>query len=71
MNTFWLIVKAVFVIIPYVIQLIQEGKIREGTIDELEDALTARQKARLDAARAAKEGDPIDESIDPNNRATR
>lgn len=65
----WLILKALFTIIPVILQMIQEGRIREGTMAEFEAGMAANWEKRLAAAKAAGEGELPNEDNDPNNRA--
>lgn len=66
--TLWLIVKAVLAVLPMIVQMIQTGKIKQATEDELLKALASRLNERIDAAQKAKEGELPDEANDPLNR---
>lgn len=73
MADWWLIIKAVLAILPWIISNIQEGRIREATLDELTELLAKRWLGRVEAASAAGAnantgGVSFD---DPNDRAGR
>jgi hypothetical protein len=57
--TFWLLIKALITVTPWLLQAIQEGKIRASSQEELENAIMAKINKRVDAARAAKLDDSL------------
>lgn len=65
--TLWLIVRAVLSVLPLIVQMVQTGKIKQATEDELLKALSARLNDRIEAAKKATEKLP-DEASDPDNR---
>lgn len=69
MSTFWLIIKALAVILPAIINAIRDGRIRTAAQDEVLTALTRKIEDRLNAAKAVKQENLPDESLDPNNRS--
>lgn len=70
MNTslIWLVIKALFAILPAVVSAVRDGRIRAASQTEVLDALSVALQERFDAARRAADGD-TDELSDPNNRA--
>lgn len=65
----WTIAKALFTLIPYLVEMYREGRIKTGAYEELEHAISASYSSRISAAILAKNGELIDEDRDPNNRA--
>lgn len=69
MANLWLVIKALLVILPYLIELVQNGKIKEGAYTEVLAALNGRIDARIQAAVEAGKLEPVDEDTDPANRS--
>lgn len=76
MANLWLVLKAVLVLIPFIVDLIKENKIKTATEKEVLDAFEAEFKKRFDkriadaaaAADAAKLPDNDTFEGDPNDR---
>jgi hypothetical protein len=64
----YLVIKALLVILPVIVQLVQSGRIKTAAYDELMSAFNVLFDARIKAAqKAAKE--TTNEATDPNNRS--
>lgn len=55
-GAFWAFLKALFTVIPIIVLAIRDGRIKEGTEKEIQDAFTAALKDRVDRAVAARDG---------------
>ena len=64
----WLVLKALFTMLPAIVEMIREGRIKTGAYDEIEKELGLRWTRRLADAVIAKNGELTDEDDDPNNR---
>lgn len=66
-----LIIKALLTVLPFIIEAVRDGRIKEGAKDEVLRELASLQKARVDAAAAARDairnGLPLNEQ-DRNRR---
>lgn len=78
MSTIVLVLKAVLVLIPFIVQLIQENKIKTATEKEVLDAMEQEFAKRwANRVKAGVDADPSnggvvpDEVHDPNNRANK
>lgn len=65
----WTVLKALFTLIPFIVEMIREGRIKTGAYDEIERAIGASWNSRVAAAIAAKEGELPDEADDVHNRS--
>jgi hypothetical protein len=74
-STFWLLVKALLALVPWLVQEIREGNIKDATLDEVQAALAERWKIRVEAAANARAGlgssGVLPDLSDPNDRASR
>lgn len=69
-NTFILVLKAIVIILPWLINAVRDGKIKDASEDAVLEALIDKFIGRIVAANKAKENAlNEDESNDPNNRA--
>lgn len=68
MAGIWLVIKAVLTILPVIIEMVRDGKIKTAAYDEVLAALEGRLDERIKAAREAGAGELIDEDEDPYNR---
>lgn len=62
----WLLIfKAILTVLPFIVEAVRDGRIKEGAKDEVLRELASLQKARVDAAAAArdavKHGLPLNE----------
>lgn len=65
----WLVIlKAVLTLLPLIMEMVRDGRIKQGAKDEVLRELTAAHRARVDAAAAARHGLPLNAQDDPNNR---
>jgi hypothetical protein len=72
----WLVIKALLVLAPFIMQMIKGGKIKEATKDEVlrvfEEEFTARLAERVNRAADARAAVPDDVPVDDSaDRATR
>jgi hypothetical protein len=65
----WTILKALFVLIPFIVDAVKEGKIKTAAFDEVFEALEERFYQRIHDAIDAKRKEMVDENTDPNNRS--
>lgn len=63
-----LIIKAILTVLPFIVEAVRDGRIKEGAKDEVLRELTAAHRARVDAAIAARHGLPLNAQDDPNRR---
>lgn len=69
MNTFVLVIKALAVILPWLINAVRDGKIKDASETAMLEAIVAQVIDRAVAAQQAKKGAlKDDEDNDPNNR---
>lgn len=64
----WTVIKAVLVILPAIIDMVRNGKVKEATLDEVLKGLEGRLNARIQRAKEAEKDIP-DEADDPYNRS--
>jgi hypothetical protein len=68
---YWTIAKALLTLIPFLIRLYEEGKIKKATEEEILDAMAGVWVERIAAAVKAKDGPLVAEENDPFNRTRR
>jgi hypothetical protein len=71
MSTLWLVLKALLSIVPLIVRLVRERRIREGAQKEVADAIAEKIGARVDAASDARNAEHDDSVPDPHDRANR
>lgn len=65
----WTVFKAMLVLLPMVISMVRDGKVKTGAYDEIVNAMSADWDARVKAAEDAAAKDLPDEQNDENNRS--
>lgn len=55
-GALWVILKALFTILPVIVLGVHDGLIRNGTADEISNAVILASKKRADDAIAARDG---------------
>lgn len=66
----WTVLKALFTLIPYLVEMAREGRIKTGAYEELEHAISASYSKRIADAIAAKNKELVNEDDDIYNRAS-
>jgi len=70
--SWWTVLKAVIVLLPSIISMVKEGRIRDASMDEVLEALAVLFDTRIKAAEAARQAaNEQDWTNDPNDRANR
>ena len=65
-STIWLIIRAVFTVLPAIIEMVRTGQIKNEAQDELLAKLTQKLDERI---KRTQNVEIPDEDDDPNNRA--
>ena len=69
--SWWTVIKAVIVLLPQIITMVREGRIKTAAQDEVLEALASKWDSKIREAEAARQAakDRTDWSADPNDRA--
>lgn len=65
-GQFWLLVKALIAITPWIVTSIQSGRIRASSQEELKNAILKDMDARIVAAQAARDADDLTDPYMPD-----
>lgn len=63
---FWLLIKALIAITPWLVTAIQSGRIRAASQQELKDAILSDMDRRIELAKAARDADDLTDPYMPD-----